>query len=95
MKTIILPEGNAFGADDIDSRTHYAEHPAKMLFLEWVTLSEHKWVTLRERRGPGGRKRWTIRLLTAAARECPGLANVNRETVRQMLKKTTASPGAS
>jgi transposase len=44
---------------------------------------------------PGGRKRWTIRLLTAAARERPGLANVNRETVRQMLKKTTASPGAS
>jgi len=36
---------------------------------------------------PGGRKRWTIRLLTAAAHERPGLANVNRETVRQMLKK--------
>src|ERR1035437_567915 len=44
---------------------------------------------------PGGRKRWTVRLLTAAARERPGLASVNRETVRQMLKKTTASPGAS
>jgi hypothetical protein len=36
---------------------------------------------------PSGRKRWTIRLLTTAARERPGLANVNRETVRQMLKK--------
>jgi transposase len=44
---------------------------------------------------PGGRKRWTIRLLTAAAQERPGLANVNRETVRQMLKKTTVNPGAS
>lgn len=44
---------------------------------------------------PGGRKRWTVRLLTAAARKCSGLANVNRETVRQMLKKTRASPGAS
>ena len=44
---------------------------------------------------PGGHKRWTVRLLTAAARERPGLANVNRETVRQMLKKTTANPGAS
>jgi transposase len=44
---------------------------------------------------PGGRKRWTIRLLTAAARERPQLANVNRETVRQMLKKTLVSPGAS
>lgn len=44
---------------------------------------------------PGGRKRWTIRLLTAAAQERPGLAGVNRETVRQMLKKTTVNPGAS
>jgi hypothetical protein len=44
---------------------------------------------------PSGRKRWTIRLLTVAARERPGLAKVNRETVRQMLKKTTASLGAS
>jgi hypothetical protein len=34
---------------------------------------------------PSGRKRWTIHLLTAAARQRPGLANVNRETVRQML----------
>jgi transposase len=43
---------------------------------------------------PGGRKRWTIRLLTAAARERSGRAHINRETVRQMLKTTTASPGA-
>jgi transposase len=43
---------------------------------------------------PCGRKRWTIRLLTAAARQRPGLASVNRETVRQMLKKTIASLGA-
>ena len=43
---------------------------------------------------PSGRKRWTIRLLAAAARQRPGLANVNRETVRLMLKKTIVSPGA-
>lgn len=42
---------------------------------------------------PSGRKRWTIGLLTAAARERPQLATVNRETVRQMLKKTLASLG--
>jgi transposase len=44
---------------------------------------------------PSGHKRWTIRLLTAAACERPGLANISRETVRLMLKKTTASLGAS
>src|SRR5664279_5407954 len=43
---------------------------------------------------PSGRKRWTIRLPTAAARERPGLAHITRETVRQMLRTTTASPGA-
>jgi transposase len=43
---------------------------------------------------PSGRKRWTIRLLAAAARQRPGLANVNRETVRLMLKKTIVSPAA-
>lgn len=36
-----------------------------------------------------------IRNHETVARACPGLANVNRETVRQMLKKATASPGAS
>ena len=43
---------------------------------------------------PEGRQRWTVRLLTAAAQQRPGLADVNRETVRQMLKKTPANPGA-
>jgi hypothetical protein len=43
---------------------------------------------------PSGHQRWTIRLLTAAACERPGLANVSRETVRLMLKKTIASLGA-
>src|ERR1039457_6191971 len=44
----------AFGLDDIDSSTHYVEHAAKTLFLMWVTLTEHKWVTLGERRGSRG-----------------------------------------
>ena len=55
MKTINLPEGNAFGVDDDDSGTpivDYAEHRAKTLFFVWVTLTEHKWVIFGERRGP-------------------------------------------
>ena len=44
---------------------------------------------------PSGAKRWTVQLVVAALRERPGLAQVNRETVRQMLKKTSCNPGAS
>ena len=54
MKLINLPTGNAFGVNDDDSDTptvDYAEHRAKTLFFVWVTLTEHKWVILGERRG--------------------------------------------
>ena len=62
---------------------------------KYQTEQEAEVVALACSAPPSGRKRWTIRLLTGAARERPGLAQVNRETVRQMLKTTTASPGAS
>ena len=42
---------------------------------------------------PEGRARWTIVELERAARLEPGLANVSRETIRRMLKKTTSNPG--
>ena len=38
---------------------------------------------------PPGAKRWTIALLTAAARQHPQLQSVSSETVRRMLKKTS------
>lgn len=44
---------------------------------------------------PAGRQRWTMVELERAARQEPGMANVRRETVRRMLKKTSSSPGAS
>ena len=54
---------------------------------KYQTDQEAEVVALACSASPSGRQRWTIRLLTAAARERPQLANVNRETVRQMLKK--------
>jgi len=44
---------------------------------------------------PKGAKRWTIELLTKAARRRPKLRKISRESVRLFLKKTTVSPGAS
>jgi len=43
---------------------------------------------------PEGAARWTIRLLTIAARHRPKLENINRESIRQILKKTSVNLGA-
>ena len=64
MTTLSLPEGNAFGVDDIAGATpmvNYAENRAKTLFFVWVTLSEHKWVILGERRGARGFRQFVLR----------------------------------
>lgn len=52
-------------------------------------------VSLACSRPPEGAKRWTIRLLTEAARRRPKLRKVSRESIRRFLKKTPANPGAS
>lgn len=44
---------------------------------------------------PKGAKRWTIDLLTEAARRRPKLKKISRESIRLFLKKTIANPGAS
>lgn len=36
---------------------------------------------------PGGRKRWSVRLLTDELKRRKGFRNINRETVRLILKK--------
>jgi transposase len=38
---------------------------------------------------PPGAKRWTIKLLVEAVSQRAGLSGINRETVRQFLKKTS------
>src|SRR6266851_3579352 len=43
---------------------------------------------------PEGAARWTVRLLTIAARHRPKLEGVNRESIRQILKKTSVNLGA-
>jgi transposase len=42
---------------------------------------------------PRGRKRWTIRLLTAKLKSRKGFKTINRESVRLILKKAKLSPG--
>lgn len=43
---------------------------------------------------PPGAKRWTVALLTQAARSHPQMHEISRETIRRFLKKTSSNPGA-
>lgn len=42
---------------------------------------------------PPGARRWTVALLTEAARRHPQMKTISRETVRRILKKTSSNPG--
>lgn len=44
---------------------------------------------------PAGQDRWTLRLLAAKVVELEYVSGLSHETVRQVLKKTNCSPGAS
>lgn len=44
---------------------------------------------------PPGAARWTVALLTEAARSHPKMAEISRETIRRLLKKTASNRGAN
>ena len=44
---------------------------------------------------PSGAQRWTVALLTEAARRHPQMKTISRETIRRILKKTSSNPGES
>jgi hypothetical protein len=44
---------------------------------------------------PQGAKRWTVALLTEAARRHPQMRQISRESIRRLLKKTSSNLGAS
>jgi hypothetical protein len=44
---------------------------------------------------PQGAKRWTVELLTEAARRHPQMRRISRESIRRLLKKTSSNLGAS
>jgi len=46
-------------------------------------------------RPPAGAERWTVALLTEAARSHRQMRDISRETIRRILKKTSSNPGAS
>jgi transposase len=61
---------------------------------KYGTDQEAEVVALACSQPPEGAARWTIRSLTIAARHRPKLEGINRESIRQILKKTSVSLGA-
>lgn len=61
---------------------------------KYSTAQQAEVVALACSQPPAGAARWTIRLLTIAARHRPKLESINRESMRQILKKTSVNPGA-
>jgi transposase len=58
--------------------------------MSYTTADEAAITALACSPAPPGRKRWTVELLTQAAREqTPKLDKLSRETVRRWLKKTS------
>jgi hypothetical protein len=70
---------------------HDAPRPGKP--RQYQTDDEAQVAALACSAPPEGAQRWTVALLTAAARNHPGMAGISRESVRRFLKKTTSSPG--
>jgi len=54
----------------------------------YQTDQEAEVVALACSQPPAGRKRWTLQLLTAEARQRPTLQQISVETIRRFLKKT-------
>ena len=61
---------------------------------KYGTDQEAEVVALACSQPPEGTSRWTIRSLTIAAGHRPKLEGINRESVRQILKKTSVNLGA-
>lgn len=56
---------------------------------QYQTEQEAEVIALACQKPPAGSKRWTLKALTAAARERPELGEISRETIRRWLKKTS------
>jgi len=62
---------------------------------QYRTDEEAQVATLACSAPPAGAERWTVALLTEAARAHPAMHDISRETIRRLLKKTSSNPGAS
>ena len=90
-RMVIWRTESAYREQGLDYALYDAARPGQP--AKYSTDQEAEVVALACSQPPEGAVRWTVRLLTIAARHRPKLAAVNRESIRQMLKKTSVSLG--
>jgi len=91
-RMVIWRTQSAYAEKGLDYALYDAARPGQP--VKYGTDQETEVVALACSQPPEGAARWTIRLLTIAARHRPKLEGINRETIRQMLKKTSVNLGA-
>ena len=91
-RMVIWRTQSAYREKGMDYAVYDAARPGQP--AKYGTDQEAEVVALACSQAPEGAARWTIRLLAMAAGHRPKLAGVNRETIRQILKKTSVNLGA-
>ena len=91
-RMVIWRTQSAYGEKGLDYALYDASRPGQP--AKYSTDQQAEVVALACSQPPEGAARWTVRLLTIAARHRPKLEGVNRESIRQILKKTSVNLGA-
>ena len=91
-RTALWRTRSAYCERGLDYALHDVARPGAP--RDYQTDQEAKVVALACSQPPEGAKRWTVRLLTDAARKEGGRKHISRESIRRFLKKTSVSLGA-
>jgi len=91
-RMVIWRTQSAYAEKGLDYALYDAARPGQP--AKYGTDQEAEVVALACSQPPEGATRWTIRSLLIAVRHRPKLEGINRESLRQMLKKTSVNPGA-
>jgi transposase len=91
-RMVIWRTRSAYAEKGLDYALYDAARPGQP--AKYGTDQEAEVVALACSQPPEGASRWTIRSLTIAARHRPKLEDINRESIRQILKKTSVNLGA-
>jgi hypothetical protein len=92
-RTAIWRTRSAYLQGGVDFALHDEARPGKP--KRYPAQAEAQVTALACSDPPSGARRWTVALLTEAARRHPQMKTISRETIRRILKKTSSNPGAS